>query len=165
MMSFLVIKRIRLVTAGDRSFAHIAPCPCHELPYSLRTPNSEGTLKTLFLDNCTSKIFQYLQYIMYYWIILLVIKCVTRLWAPRKYGAIWISLLLSLLSLFYVWDFSCWLLLLPVNRDTCYTCQYLLIPVLYLLIPFQSFWVKLAMIKNCFLSVVVCITTADRSSW
>ena len=43
----LEIKRTNLVTAGDRSFAHVAPCLWNELPYSLRAANSVETFKTL----------------------------------------------------------------------------------------------------------------------
>ena len=41
------IKRTNLVTAGDRSFVHVAPCLWNELPYSLRAANSVETFKTL----------------------------------------------------------------------------------------------------------------------
>ena len=41
------IKRTNLVTAGDRSSVHVAPCLWNELPYSLRAANSVETFKTL----------------------------------------------------------------------------------------------------------------------
>ena len=43
----LEIKRTRLVTAGDRSFVHVAPRLWNELPYSLRASNSVETFKSL----------------------------------------------------------------------------------------------------------------------
>ena len=43
----LEIKRTKLVTAGDRSFVHVAPYLWNELPYSLRAANSVETFKTL----------------------------------------------------------------------------------------------------------------------
>ena len=43
----LEIKRAHLVTAGDRSFAHVAPWLWNELPYSLRAANSVETVQTL----------------------------------------------------------------------------------------------------------------------
>ena len=43
----LEIKRTNLVTAGDRSFVHVAPCLWNELPCSLRAANSVETCKTL----------------------------------------------------------------------------------------------------------------------
>ena len=40
-------KRTKLVTTGDQSFVHVAPCLWNELPYSLRAANSVETFKTL----------------------------------------------------------------------------------------------------------------------
>ena len=43
----LETKRTHLVTAGDRSFAHVAPNLWNELPYSLRASNSLVSFKKL----------------------------------------------------------------------------------------------------------------------
>ncbi len=43
----LEIQRIRLVTAGDRSFAQVAQCLLNELPYALRAVDAVKTFKTL----------------------------------------------------------------------------------------------------------------------
>ena len=43
----LEIKRTHLVTAGDRSFVHVAAWLWNELPYSLRAANSVETIETL----------------------------------------------------------------------------------------------------------------------
>ena len=43
----LEIQRIRLVTAGDQSFAHVAPCLLDELPYALRAVDAVKMFKTL----------------------------------------------------------------------------------------------------------------------
>ena len=43
----LEAKRTHLVTAGDRSFAHVAPKLWNELPYSSRAPNSLVSFKKL----------------------------------------------------------------------------------------------------------------------
>ena len=43
----LETKRIHLVTAGDRLFAHVAPKLWNELPYSLRASNSLISFKEL----------------------------------------------------------------------------------------------------------------------
>ena len=52
----LETKRTHLVTAGGRSFAHVAPKLWNELPYSLRASNSLVSFKKL-LDLFISKIF------------------------------------------------------------------------------------------------------------
>ena len=76
----LEIKRTNLVTAGDRSFVHVAPCLWNELPYSLRAANSVETIKTLLKTFLFRKHFSINNvYIMFYQICLLVVKYVIRL--------------------------------------------------------------------------------------
>ncbi len=43
----LEVQRTHLVTAGDKSFAHVTPCSLNELPYALRAVNAVETFKTL----------------------------------------------------------------------------------------------------------------------